>query len=195
MCNHLMLREVGLRRHLHSMGALTTHLWACSATHCGESHQSGPVLWVSGAGPRSGAACMLRCCVRSSWEIWALRAWRVLGGWPDGRWRSTVGARWTWRRAAPTRMPPHLDAKESLQIDCLPPYKIIFMPVVRINNHKYSDFIWSRTRISAFSTSFYTGNTKSTLFYNLTIYIELQWRVNWNLNWFKIIHLEKWMMQ
>ena len=39
-----------------------------------------------------------------AWRIWAWRAWRLPGRWPDGDRRSTI-ARWTWRRVAPAYVP------------------------------------------------------------------------------------------
>ena len=43
-------------------------------------------------------------CPHPIWSIWAWRAWRLPGRWPDGGRRSTV-ARWTRRRAATAYAP------------------------------------------------------------------------------------------
>ena len=89
---------------------------------------------IRGAGPRRGGVDMLHVCVRWSpiWRMWASRAWRLPGRWPDGGRRSTV-PRWTRRRAAAAYAPildltwPESDQPElnievwgsSRMIDCM----------------------------------------------------------------------------
>ena len=58
------------------------------------------------AGPCQEGVHRVHGCVRWNpvWRIWAWRAWRLPGRWPDRGRRSTV-ARWTQRRAAPAYTP------------------------------------------------------------------------------------------